>query len=121
MISRSELNPHNYPETEEITNNLDILLTVMNKVREQWGKPMIVTSGLRSQADQARINPKAPKSAHLTGQAVDIKDDGSLFKWCQNNEQLVKDCGVRAIELGTNGWTHLQVRPLLSGHFWFNP
>lgn len=122
MIGRSELNPHNYPETEEIAKNLDILLQVMNKVRGQWNKPMIVTSGLRSAEDQKRINPSAPSSKHRIGAACDIKDEGgSLFTWCQENEALLKEVGVKGIELGTVGWVHFQILPVKSGHFFFNP
>ena len=99
-----------------------MLLVAINKVREKWGKPMLVTSGLRSQADQERINPKSPKSKHIIGAAVDIKDlSGDLFTWCQANESFLKESGIKAIELGTKGWVHFQVLPTASGRFWFLP
>lgn len=121
-ISRKELNPHNYPETPEISVNLDKLLECINKVRTGYGKPMTITSGLRDIQDQARINPTAPKSKHLVGAACDIKDsDGKLFSWCQQNETFLKECGIKGIELGTVGWVHFQVLPVKSGKFFFKP
>lgn len=122
MISMQELNPHNYPTTPEIDTNLNKLYEVMNKVRDAYGKPMIVNSGLRSMEDQMRINPSAPKSKHLIGAACDIADSsGELYDWCKANEQTLKDCGVAALEERRGGWQHFQILPVVSGHFWFIP
>ena len=55
MISLLELNSHGYPTTPEIDKNLATLLERLNKVREGYGIPMTVTSGLRSDAQQAAL------------------------------------------------------------------
>jgi uncharacterized protein YcbK (DUF882 family) len=121
MISLEELNPHSYPTTAEIGKNLSDLQIAINKVRSAWGTPMIVTSGLRSQADQARINPSAPKSNHLIGAAVDISDpSGALNKWCKANEAILSGAGLWCEER-QGGWQHFQIFPPKSGHRWFNP
>lgn len=123
MISLRELNPHSYPTTEEIDKNLTTLLECMNQVRTLWAKPMIVTSGLRSQEDQARINPQAPKSKHLLGQAVDISDpDGSLSEWVEDNVGVMIRVGLWMEDFDyTKGWVHFQCVPPLSGKRFFIP
>lgn len=121
MISAQELNPHNYPTTNEQSTNLAALLVAINKIRTAWGKPMIVTSGLRSEVDQQRINPKAPKSNHLIGAAVDIADaDGSLNAWCKANESELVAAGLWCEER-MGSWQHFQIYPPHSEHRWFYP
>lgn len=123
MISLQELNPHSYPTTQEIDDNLQTLLTRVNVIREAWGKPMTVTSGLRSAADQQRINPNAPKSKHLIGAAVDIYDpDKDLQKWCKDNEQILADNQLWMEDFSaTPNWCHFQIFSPKSGHRWFIP
>lgn len=121
MISLEELNPHNYILTDEQKANQAILLVCINKVRKAYGLPMSVTSGVRSMADQMRINPSAPKSKHLIGAAVDIADkDAKLYAWCKANEKVLEDAGVYCEE-GTKGWVHFQCIAPRSGHRWFYP
>lgn len=121
MIVLKELNPHGYKTTTEQDTNLAILLECINKVRKAYGKPMYVTSGLRSQADQARINPSAPKSKHLTGQAVDISDSvGELYHFLKSNPKVLEDAKLWCEE-GTDGWVHFQCTPPKSARRWFLP
>lgn len=127
MITAAELNPHNYPTTPEIDANLAILLNRMNQVRGAYDKPMIVTSGLRSQAQQDALiqagKSNAPKSKHLTGQAVDISDrDGQLKTWVLLNIQLMIDIGFWFESFQTTTtWVHFQIVPPASGKRFFNP
>jgi hypothetical protein len=118
MIVLSELNPKKFPTTPEIDANLLDLLGKISKVRQLWGKPMIVTSGLRSMEDHKRIyklkgipEDKIPMgSKHLYGQAVDISDPkGELAKWCHEHEKELKEIGVwiEATE-STPTWVHFQ-------------
>lgn len=122
MIELKELNPNGYPTTSEIDNNLKTLLERVNKIRAEWGKPMKVTSGLRSQADQQRINPAAPKSKHLIGAAVDIYDpDLSLTKWLKENDSQRLVIAELWCEEGNKNWVHFQCFPPKSGKRWFLP
>lgn len=123
-IKMSELNPHKYETTPEIAANLDKLLAVLQAIRAAYGKPMVITSGLRSDADQKRINPSAPKSKHLLGLACDVSDkDHALYNW------LTADNNKKAIEFGvylehksaTINWVHLQIVPPKSGKRVFYP
>lgn len=122
MISLKELNPQNYPTTKEQDTNLSILLERVNIVRNAWGKSMTITSGLRSQADQERINPKAPHSKHLIGAACDVLDEGlELTSWLKHEgaDVLVK-VGLWCEE-GNKNWVHFQCIPPTSNHRWFLP
>ena len=123
MITLQELNPHNHPATEEIAANLNKLLTALNEVRKVYGKPMIINSGLRSEADQQRINPKAPKSKHLLGLAADIRDtDGSFWAWCMVNMDLMVKLGIYFEDKkSTPTWVHMQVAVPASGKRIFLP
>jgi len=127
MISPEELNSHKYPTTPEIDSNLAILLERINKVRMIWGKPMIVTSGLRSEVQQqgliAQGKSKATKSNHLIGAAVDIQDlDGSLAKWTHDNQSLMEQIGLWMEDTNsTHGWVHYQIYPPKSGNRFFIP
>lgn len=122
MIELKELNPKGYPTTPEIDSNLQILLERVNKIRVLWDKPMTITSGLRSQADQQRINPAAPKSKHLLGQAVDIYDpDLSLTAWLkENGSNRLVDAQLWCEE-GNRNWVHFQCVSPRSGNRWFLP
>lgn len=122
MISLQELNKNNYPTTPEIDANLQVLLQRVNVIRTEWNRPMIVTSGLRSEADQQRINPKAPKSNHLIGAAVDIYDpDLKITAWLKENDsQRLVDAQLWCEE-GNSNWVHFQIFPPHSGNRWFLP
>lgn len=123
MITLKELNPKGYPMTPEVQANILDLLQKVNKVRTAYGKPMIVTSGLRSEDDQKRINPKSMKSKHLTGQAVDIADPkGELKKFIKDNEKLMEEIGLWFEDFSaTPSWVHMQSVPPKSGKRFFLP
>lgn len=123
MISASELNPHKYTPTPEQTANLAVLLDRMNQLRALYGKPMTVTSGLRSPEDQASINPSVPKSKHLTGQACDILDGtGDLKKWVKANVSSLESIGLWCEDFkSTPTWLHCQIVAPKSGNRFFIP
>lgn len=117
----------------EFKNNLLVLLERINKVRQAWGKPMLVTSGFRSREDQLRIykakgipESKIPwGSSHLTCEAIDIYDpNGTLNAWCKTNEELLRSFGLW-LEVRQGNWQHFQTKPFRSytekGTIFFNP
>jgi uncharacterized protein YcbK (DUF882 family) len=123
-------------QNDEIKENLEELLEKINKIRDLYGKPMTVTSGLRSMADHKRIyaakgitdESKIPmKSKHLYGQAVDISDPNKeLQNWCKQNESELKDIGVWLEDFAaTKNWCHFQIVPYGSWKagksIWFVP
>ena len=127
MISLEELNPHDYPLDEETKENLETLLIRMNKIRAIWGKPMIITSGLRNKEHQLKLIvkgvSKATKSNHLIGAACDVKDaDGSLGEWCLENVKTLEEVGLWCEHpKHTKGWVHFQIVPPRSGKRFFIP
>lgn len=123
MISLDELNPKKYSLSEEQAKNLEKLHSAINKIRTAYGKPMLVTSGVRSEEDQKRINPKAPKSNHLLGLACDIADkDGKLWNWLMVNLNLLEEAGLYLEhKSATPTWVHFQACPPKSGKRVFFP
>ena len=123
MVSRRELNSHSYPLTPEQSVNFEHLYLAINKLREIYGKPMVITSGVRSVEDQKRINPKSMGSAHVKAAACDIADPhGALDSWCLANLDALTECGLYLEDPSkTPRWTHLQVLPPKSGKRVFLP
>lgn len=139
MISMSELDPSGGANDDQ-RQNLEVLLERVNKIRAKWGKPMTVTSGLRTMEDHIRIykakaakkqapfldgvydEKKVPmKSKHLFGEAVDISDpDLSITKWLKANPEILEDAELWCEEGNTN-WVHFQIKPPGSGNRWFLP
>lgn len=127
MISMKELNPHGYPVNDVIEKNLKILHERMNELRAAYGKPMVVTSGLRSDEKQAELiaqgKSKATASRHLAGAACDILDrTGKLGVWCLNNEDVLRRIGLWCEHPDyTKGWVHFQIMAPKSGKRFFIP
>lgn len=113
--------------TPEIDSNLQVLLERLNVIRLAYGKPMTITSGLRSQAQQDALikagKSNAPKSKHLFGQAADIFDPrGELKIWLMQNIKLLEDVGIWLEDFGsTPTWVHMQCVPPNSGKRIFIP
>jgi hypothetical protein len=136
MIEYKELDPNN-EATPEQRKNLENLLIKLNKVRASYGKPLTVTSGLRSMKKHLEIyaakgitdQSKIPmKSNHLLGHACDFscKDVKDFQAWCKNNEQFLRDLGIWLESFdATLTWVHMQDVPYGSfktgGSLWFNP
>lgn len=119
-------------QSKEVQDNLAILLERVNKVRAAYGKPMIVTSGLRTMEDHLRIyrekgitdQSKIPmRSRHLFGQAVDISDPKrELQQWILKNEKLMEEIGLWFEDFSaTPNWVHMQIVPPASGRRFFKP
>jgi hypothetical protein len=122
-----ELNRHGYPTNPTIEDNLRILHQRMNELRQAWAKPMIITSGLRSDEKQAALiaqgKSKAVGSKHLAGAACDVLDkDGSLGAWCLENPDILRRIGLWCEHPEyTPGWVHFQIMAPKSGNRFFIP
>jgi len=116
---------------KDIQANLNELFLKVNIVRKEYGKPMIVTSGLRTKKYHLEIYaakgiypPKVPmKSNHLFGRAVDFADgDGKLKKWILANIKLMDGIGLYMEDfVATKTWVHFQINPPKSGNRFFKP
>lgn len=119
MITRLEIlkgRDHVHPLTPELEANLTVLLERLNKLRQVWGKPMIVTSGYRP-AEINALAGGALKSRHITCQAADISDpEHELINWLLAEPNRLKDFGFwMEHPEATKNWVHLQVVPPASG------
>lgn len=104
--------------TPEIRAKLNTLISVLDKIREQYGKPITVTSGYRcpelNMAVGGAVNPDGtPKSQHCKGEAADLIGENKaetkkifgIAKELGNYDQLLfetnKDGGV---------WVHISYK-----------
>lgn len=83
----------------------------------------LVTSGWRPPEVNASIPNAAPRSKHLTCQAIDIYDpEGLLDDWCMDNLRLLEQNKLWLEHpSATKGWCHLQSVPPKSGKRVFYP
>lgn len=116
----------------DIKANLLKLLEKLTRVRLAYGKPMTVTSGLRTMEDHLRIykekgitdKSKIPmKSNHLYGIAADISDPkGEFKKWIKENMKLMEELGLYFEDFdSTPTWVHIQFKAPASGNRFFKP
>jgi hypothetical protein len=127
MITMKELNPHDLPLDGAIAKHMEILFQRMNELRQAYGKPMIVTSGLRSDEKQAELiaqgKSNAKFSKHCAGAACDIYDpDKHLAEWCLAHQETLKTIGLWCEDPKyTKNWMHFQIMPPMSGKRFFIP
>lgn len=62
----------NYPRTMEQVHNMCVLVDFLDMVREEFGEPIIVNSGFRSEEVNVAVGG-ARRSLHLQGRAADIR------------------------------------------------
>ena len=82
--------------TPEIRAKLNTLISVLDKIREQYGKPIFVTSGYRcpelNKAVGGAGNPDGtPKSQHCKGEAADLVGENKAET--KKIFQIAKDLG----------------------------
>lgn len=108
---RNKIN--NTPNEEQIQNLTELVENILDPLREAYGKPIIVTSGFRSQRLNTIING-SKTSQHMKGQAVDIrtvkdtvKENKELFELIQKLDlpfdQLINESGYN--------WVHVSYSP----------
>lgn len=134
MISLEEiLQGANFKELPDtVQHNLEVLVERINIIRSEYGKPMKVSSGLRTMKKHLEIyerkgitdKKKIPmKSRHLVGGAVDIADPKQeLQKWCFTNIEKLKEAELWMEDFeATPTWCHFQISPPKSGKRFFKP
>lgn len=111
LMGRDKKYPQDY--TQEISDNIDKLLESLNKFRNEYAKPMIVSSGFRPPSLNKAIGG-ATKSAHCLGLACDFKDsDGRLAQFAieMDKQGKLKEWGLWLENPEkTPGWVHLDIR-----------
>lgn len=95
----------------------DEIMYLADRIRQEWGGPLNVTSGARCKVRRAQLKamgiPAALRSAHSVGLAVDLAPaDGRI-------EAFHQFCKDRIVAWGawmecptyTGSWGHIQLRP----------
>ncbi|AXQ48991.1 D-Ala-D-Ala carboxypeptidase family metallohydrolase [Pseudomonas vlassakiae] len=91
----------------EVLDNLHLLCQVLEQVREMFGRPVIVSSGYRSEALNLLVGG-APGSQHVKGLAADFTVRGI------DNREVVRqvsesDLAFDQLILEFDRWVHLSV------------
>lgn len=105
-ITAEKLEIDNIPTDEEIIENINYTLERLNTIRENYGKPIIITSGYRCDMLNSLVGG-VKDSYHKKGLAADLKWDADLAKHITENEQF--DTFIRERN-GQTKWLHIQFK-----------
>ncbi len=101
---------NNEPGTAEIENLIHLAESVLQPVREHFGKPVMISSGYRSPALCEAIG-SSTKSQHARGEAADFEihgvDNKELATWISKNttfDQLILEFYNEGDP--NSGWVH---------------
>lgn len=108
-----------YPPDEATRRNAEELLKRLNVIAFEYGRAFgkapswTVSSGYRPPAVNQNVPGAARRSAHQTGEAVDILDrKQELSRWLQKNPRILEQAGLYMESPDyTPSWCHLQTRP----------
>lgn len=106
--------------TTHHNDNATELLRRVNALLEYLGCDVTLSSGWRPPSYNKKIRGSL-YSAHLTGQALDIKDIDGSFKEMVTEDLLRQYDLYQESPLHTPTWCHLQTRPTKSGKRIFLP
>ena len=109
--------------TPEQVGNMNTLIPKINTLLERYKRPLEMNSGFRTEEEQMRINPKAPKSKHTECAAIDIGDKDHNFRyWVLMHLDYLIELGLYMEDPShTPTWVHLQCIPPKSGKRIFIP
>jgi len=100
----------NKPTLEHIENLTELCTQILEPTRRNFGKPMVITSGYRSEELCEAIGSKTT-SQHAKGEAADFEmfglDNRSLAKYIKNNlifDQLILEFYNQ--DDPSSGWVH---------------
>lgn len=80
---------------EQIINAVHLCANILDPLREWLGKPLIITSGFRSEALNLKMRG-AKYSQHMAGQAADLKIGKQEFEYIRQHlpfDQLILEYG----------------------------
>jgi hypothetical protein len=106
-------NIDNTPNTEELLNMQNLGFRFFDPLREHFDTPIFVSSFFRSKKLNKKIKG-AKNSDHITGQAIDIDQDGKsdlsnneIFDYIVENLNFYKIIGEFPDENGNYKWIHV--------------
>lgn len=99
----------NTPNSQTIANLRLLCEKILQPIRDNFNKPVVITSGYRSPSVNRAIGG-SKSSQHMTGQAADFTipgiDNYNLAKWIENSlnyDQLILEFYTG----GNTGWVHV--------------
>lgn len=101
----------NEPTPEVIDNLKELVVNVLQPIRQHYNKPVVVSSGYRSVEVNSAIRG-AKNSDHVKGMAADIEIHGvsnyEVAKWIESNLQF-RQLILEFYTLGVpnSGWVHV--------------
>ena len=106
--TRKDIN--NEPGTAEVENLIHLAKTILQPVREHFGKPVMISSGYRS-PELCEAIGSSVKSQHARGEAADFEihevDNKDLATWISKNcefDQLILEYYIEGDP--NSGWIH---------------
>lgn len=106
----------NTPTTEAIAHLGELVGSILQPLRDAWGKPIIVTSGYRCKELNKAVGGVA-NSSHLTGYAADIQceDMQDFYYFSEFIAEFVMSQHIRFDQIITEQsdsakWVHIAVR-----------
>lgn len=104
-VTARKLGIENDPTEEHLANLRALAGAIFEPLRVNLGKPIYVSSGYRSEALNLATPGRAHKSQHLTGEALDLDQQGretgvtnrDVFLWIRDNlpfDQLIWEKGT---------------------------
>lgn len=105
----------------KVNNLISLMRDVEIEPHPVTGNPIV--SGWRPPAINAGMKNAAPRSKHMSGNAVDLYDpEGAIDGWCMDHLDFLAELGLWLEHpAATKGWCHLQQVPPLSGRRVFYP
>lgn len=118
-----------YPLSETQKANAEETVKRVNELLHDIGLPFYgISSGYRPSAINARVKGAATKSAHISCEAVDLRDsaDQKIGRYLTANQDVLEKFDLYMENIGytkgTNSpWVHLQTRKTRSGRRVFIP
>ena len=113
----------NTPSPQIVQNLSELILSLLEPLRDAWGTPILVSSGYRSLRLNKALKHASTTSAHLIGYAADlVPKNGKIeeFKrfvprWLKENNIPFDQCiletdgkGKQWLHLGPVSYTHLR-------------
>lgn len=104
-----EFNIDNWPKDADIMDNIFFTMECLDKIREDYGLPLSVSSGYRCKELNNKLNG-SKTSQHMKGQAADInlgsiEKNRAFFNWCQDN---INDLPIdQLIDESHYSWVHI--------------
>ena len=102
-------NIDNWPKDADIMDNIIFTMESLDKIREDYGSPLYITSGYRCEELNERLKG-SKTSQHMKGQAVDInlgstEKNRKFFNWCQAN---INDLPIdQLLDESNYSWVHI--------------